>query len=53
MADKLMYIPNNDTENYPFCRLDYNQCSGWIVNKPTNPMTVPKVVNPTTMKTLT
>ena len=21
MADKLMYIPNNDTQNYPFCRL--------------------------------
>ena len=19
-ADKLMYIPNNDTQNYPFCR---------------------------------
>ena len=21
MADKLMYIPNDDTNNYPFCRL--------------------------------
>ena len=21
MADKLRYIPNDDTENYPFCRL--------------------------------
>ena len=21
MADKLMYIPNDDTQNYPFCRL--------------------------------
>ena len=21
MADKLIYIPNNDTQNYPFCRL--------------------------------
>ena len=21
MANKLMYIPNNDIENYPFCRL--------------------------------
>ena len=21
MADKLMYIPNDDTHNYPFCRL--------------------------------
>ena len=20
MADKLMYIPNYDTQNYPFCR---------------------------------
>ena len=23
MADKLMYIPNNDTQNYPFCRLQF------------------------------
>ena len=21
IADKLMYIPNNDKQNYPFCRL--------------------------------
>ena len=21
MADKLIYIPNDDTQNYPFCRL--------------------------------
>ena len=21
MADKLMYIPNDDTQNYPFCKL--------------------------------
>ena len=21
MADKLMYIPDDDTQNYPFCRL--------------------------------
>ena len=21
MADKLLYIPNEDTQNYPFCRL--------------------------------
>ena len=21
MADKLMYIPNDDTQSYPFCRL--------------------------------
>ena len=21
IADKLMYIPNGDTQNYPFCRL--------------------------------
>ena len=20
MADKVMYIPNDDTQNYPFCR---------------------------------
>ena len=23
MSDKLMYIPNNDTQNYPFCRLKF------------------------------
>ena len=23
MADKLMYIPNDDTQNYPFCRLKF------------------------------
>ena len=22
MADKFMYIPNDDTPNYPFCRLE-------------------------------
>ena len=22
MPDKLMYIPNYDTQNYPFCRLE-------------------------------
>ena len=22
MADKLMYIPTDDTQNYPFCRLE-------------------------------
>ena len=23
MADKLMYIQNDDTQNYPFCRLQF------------------------------
>ena len=55
MADKIIYIPNDDTQNYPFPEL--NQ---WLkrlntqLNKPTNQNTlkVPKVVKPTNKKTL-
>ena len=25
MANRLMYIPNDDAKNYPFCRIDYNE----------------------------
>ena len=55
MADQLMYIPNNETKNYPFCRLNW-----WLKRlntqliKPTNPNSAkfPKVVNKTNKKTL-
>ena len=30
MDDKLLYIPNDDTQNYPFCRLKST------LNEPTN-----------------
>ena len=46
--DKLMYIPNDKTQNYPFCRLQL------VLDAPTNQnsIKVPKVVNPTNKKTL-
>ena len=52
MVDKLIYIPNDDTQNYPFCRLLLvvdNQ-----LNETTNQNTtkVPKVIKPTNKKTL-
>ena len=55
MADKLMYIPNDDIQNYPF--LDYNE---WLkrldtlINEPTNQnsIKVPMVVKPTNNKTI-
>ena len=25
MADELIYIPNDDTHNYPFCRLKFKR----------------------------
>ena len=53
MANKLMYVPNDDTQNYPFCRLlvetlDTQQ------NEPTNQNSskFTKVVKPTNKKTL-
>ena len=55
MANKLMYIPNDDTLSYPFCR--YNQ---WLNRLDTqhneltnrNLIKVPKVVKPTNKKAL-
>ena len=42
MADKLLYIPDNDTQNYPFCRLKL------VVETLKPPINeVPKVVEPT------
>ena len=35
MADELMYIPNDDTENYPFYRLQL-MVKTLKVNEPTN-----------------
>ena len=48
MSDKLMYIPNDDTQN----SVDYNQLLK--LNKPTNQnlLKAPKVVKPTNKKTL-
>ena len=47
MADKLIYIPNNDAQNYP--SIDYNyllKCLDNELNEPTNQnsIKVPKVV---------
>ena len=51
IADKLMYIPSNDTQNYPFCRL---QLVVETFNEPTNQnsIKVPKVIKLTNKKTL-
>ena len=48
MAQKLMYIPSDDIENYPFCRLQ----SWFKTFEPTNQnsMKVPKVVKPINKK---
>ena len=36
MGDKLMYFPNNDTQNYPFCRLQLVVETFGQLNEPTN-----------------
>ena len=51
MADKLMYIPNDDTHNYPFCRLKLLvETLDFQFNKPTNKNSLK--VKPTNKKTL-
>ena len=49
MTDKLMYIPNADTQNYPYCRLQLVVKTFWTLNpnEPTNENSrkVPKVVS--------
>ena len=55
MADKLMYIPNNDNQNYPFCRLQLKVKTLEINNHLTgltnqNSTKVTKVVRPTNKK---
>ena len=51
MADKLIYIPNDDTQNYHFYRL---RLVVETFNEPTNQNSwkIPKVVNPTNKKML-
>ena len=53
MADKLMYIPNDGTQNYFFCRLKL-VVETYELNKPTNQnsVKVPKVIKPTNKNTL-
>ena len=55
MADKLMYIPNANTQNYPFCRFQFGvKTFGHTIYKPTNQnlLKVPKVGKPTNKKTI-
>ena len=47
MADKLMYIPNDDTQNYPLCRLPLVVETFGLYIK-----WGPKVVKPTNKKVL-
>ena len=35
MADKLMYIANDDTQNYPFCRIQFLV---WALNAMRHPI---------------
>ena len=55
MAVKLMYIPNNDTKNYPFCRLksvvDMFEYSSYRTNQ-SKFIIVPKVIKAINKKTL-
>ena len=37
IAGKLMYIPNNNIQNYRFCRLTVSGCFNWtltLINQP-------------------
>ena len=55
MTDKLMNIPNDDTQSYPFCRLQLvDETFDTQINEPTNKISikVTKVVKPTNKKTL-
>ena len=51
MADKLMYIPNDDTENHPFCTLQSVETFGHPT-KWTNQSKVHKVVRSTNKKSV-
>ena len=53
MADKCMYIPNDDTQNNPFCRIKLVfETFKHPLNKPAyqNSVKAPKVVKPTKKK---
>ena len=55
MADKLMCTSNDDTQNYPFCRLQLVVKTfghSTYDNEPTNQNSIPKVVKPTKKKML-
>ncbi len=49
IADKLMYIPNNDTKNYPLCSITISGLIVWTLNLM---IKVPKVIKPTNKKLL-
>ena len=51
MADKLMYIPSDKKQNYPFCRLLVMETWEHWTNQ-SKSTKVPKVVKPTNKKTL-
>ena len=54
MFDKLMYVPTDDEQKYPFCRLKLVvETFETQLNEPTskNSIKVPKHVKPTNMKT--
>ena len=52
IADKLMYIPNADTQNYPCCRLQLVVETHQHPTKWANQLKVPKVLfKPTNKKT--
>ena len=53
MADKLMYIPNDKTQNYPFCRLKLVvETFGNLTSSYQISLKVPLVFKPTNKKTL-
>ena len=49
ITDKLMFIHNDDVENYHFCRLFFGAQLNEPANK--NSIKVPEVVKPTNKKT--
>ena len=52
MADKSMYIPNDETHNYPFCILKFVVETFEHLTYLTNQSKVPKVPKPTNKKSL-
>ena len=52
MANKFMYIQNDDTQNYPFCRLQLVVDTQLIEPTNQNSIRIPKVVEPTNKKTI-
>ena len=52
MTDKLMYIPNDYTQNYPFCRLKIVVETLNLMKQPIKFTKVPKVVKLTNKKTV-